>query len=72
MAHSPHLLLHQKTLDSTHSEQDISKGSELAEIFLYGIMRHHFNALPVVPKKIPINKTAKIMQKVLIVYMLSL
>ena len=26
------------------------KGSEIAEIVLYGIMRHHFNALPVVPK----------------------
>ncbi|MFD0765920.1 DUF1837 domain-containing protein [Mucilaginibacter lutimaris] len=29
---------------------DISKGSELAEIALYGIMKHHYNALPVVPK----------------------
>lgn len=26
------------------------QGSEIAEIFLYGVMRHHFNALPVVPK----------------------
>ncbi|MHC2303333.1 HamA C-terminal domain-containing protein [Rhizobium mongolense] len=26
------------------------EGSEIAEIFLYGVMRHHFNALPVVPK----------------------
>lgn len=26
------------------------QGSELAEIVLYGIMKHHFNALPVVPK----------------------
>ncbi|NQY89727.1 MAG: DUF1837 domain-containing protein [Colwellia sp.] len=29
---------------------DISKGSELAEIVLYGIMKHHYHALPVVPK----------------------
>lgn len=29
---------------------DISKGSEVAEIVLYAIMKHHFNALPVVPK----------------------
>ncbi|HAS1009668.1 TPA: DUF1837 domain-containing protein, partial [Enterobacter cloacae] len=44
------LALASKNLRLTDSEQDISKGSELAEIFLYGIMRHHFNALPVVPK----------------------
>ncbi len=30
--------------------QDISKGSELAEIVLYGIMKHYYSALPVVPK----------------------
>ncbi|EHE0025760.1 DUF1837 domain-containing protein [Vibrio cholerae] len=30
--------------------KDISKGSELAEILLYGIMKHHYGALPVVPK----------------------
>lgn len=29
---------------------DPGKGSELAEIALYGIMHHHFGALPVVPK----------------------
>lgn len=28
----------------------IGEGSEIAEIFLYGVMRHHFGALPVVPK----------------------
>ncbi|OLP44551.1 hypothetical protein BJF95_08550 [Rhizobium oryziradicis] len=33
------------------SDNDIAgQGSEIAEIFLYGVMRHHFNALPVVPK----------------------
>lgn len=26
------------------------QGSEIAEVFLYGVMRQHFNALPVVPK----------------------
>lgn len=31
-------------------KDDISKGSELAEIVLYGIMKKHYNALPVVPK----------------------
>ncbi|ELK2036248.1 DUF1837 domain-containing protein [Vibrio vulnificus] len=31
-------------------DTDISKGSELAEILLYGIMKHHYDALPVVPK----------------------
>ena len=34
----------------TDKETDIGKGSELAEIFLYGIMKHHYRALPVVPK----------------------
>lgn len=33
------------------SDKDVAgQGSEIAEIFLYGVMRHHFNALPVVPK----------------------
>lgn len=31
-------------------KDDIGQGSEIAEVFLYGIMRNHFNALPVVPK----------------------
>jgi len=34
----------------TDSSKDIGKGSELAEIVLYGIMKHHYKALPVVPK----------------------
>lgn len=29
---------------------DKGKGSEIAEIVLYGIMRRHYNALPIVPK----------------------
>lgn len=39
-----------KNLRLTDKEKDISKGSELAEIVLYGIMKHHYSALPVVPK----------------------
>lgn len=39
-----------QNLRLTDKEQDISKGSELAEIILYGVMKHHYNALPVVPK----------------------
>lgn len=32
------------------SKDDKGQGSELAEIVLYGIMKHHYKALPVVPK----------------------
>jgi hypothetical protein len=39
-----------QNLRLTDKEKDISKGSELAEIVLYGIMRNHYSALPVVPK----------------------
>lgn len=39
-----------KNLRLTDKEDDISKGSELAEIILYGLMKHYYNALPVVPK----------------------
>lgn len=39
-----------KNLRLSEKENDISKGSELAEIILYGIMKHHFKALPIVPK----------------------
>lgn len=31
-------------------DKDNGKGSEIAEIVLYGIMRYHYHALPVVPK----------------------
>lgn len=34
----------------TDSDSDISKGSEISEILLYGIMREYYGALPVVPK----------------------
>lgn len=39
-----------QNLRLTDKEDDISKGSELAEIVLYGIMKHQYGALPVVPK----------------------
>ncbi len=39
-----------KNLRLTDKDDNIGKGSELAEIVLYGIMRHHYRALPVVPK----------------------
>lgn len=39
-----------KNLRLTDKEDDKGKGSELAEIVLYGIMLHHYKALPVVPK----------------------
>lgn len=39
-----------KNLRLTDAANDISKGSELAEIVLYGLMRRQFGALPVVPK----------------------
>jgi len=39
-----------QSLRLTDSDKDIGKGSELAEIVLYGIMKNHYDALPVVPK----------------------
>lgn len=39
-----------KNLRLAESEDDIGKGSEIAEIALYGIMKHHYKALPIVPK----------------------
>lgn len=39
-----------KSLRLTDSDKDIGQGSELAEIVLYGVMKNHFKALPVVPK----------------------
>ena len=39
-----------RNLRLTDKEADIGRGSELAEVVLYGIMKHHYNGLPVVPK----------------------
>ena len=53
LANQSHTLLTEaaKSLRLTDAaKKDIGKGSELAEIVLYGIMKHHYQALPVVPK----------------------
>lgn len=52
MIDSPHtqLTAAAKSLQLTDKSKNIGAGSELAEIALYGIMRHHYKALPVVPK----------------------
>ena len=39
-----------KNLRLTDKENERGKGSELAEILLYGIMKHHYKGLPAVPK----------------------
>ena len=39
-----------QNLRLTDAVDEIGRGSELAEIFLYGIMRHKYKALPAVPK----------------------
>src|SRR5690606_2751651 len=38
-----------RLIDKKNNDTD-TEGSELAEILLYGIMHHHYKALPVVPK----------------------
>lgn len=43
------LLAAAKNLRLTDNDK-VGEGSEIAEIFLYGVMREHFKALPVVPK----------------------
>jgi len=39
-----------KNLRLTDSDKDPGKGSEIAEIILYGILKHHYKTLTVVPK----------------------
>lgn len=39
-----------KNLRLSESVDDISRGSEIAEIVLYGLMRRHYKAIPIVPK----------------------
>ena len=39
-----------KNLRLSEKDDDFGKGSEIAEIVLYGIMKHHYKALPIVPK----------------------
>ena len=39
-----------KNLRLTDKENDVSRGSELSEIVLYGVMKHYYGALSAVPK----------------------
>lgn len=32
------------------SKEEVGQGSEIAEIFMYGVMKHYYNSLPIVPK----------------------
>jgi hypothetical protein len=52
LAGEPATLLSQaaKNLRLTDSKNDTSKGSEIAEILLYGILKKYYNYLPIVPK----------------------
>jgi hypothetical protein len=52
LAGEPATLLSQaaRNLRLTDSENDTSKGSEIAEILLYGILKKYYNSLPIVPK----------------------
>lgn len=52
LAGRPSSILHAaaQNLRLTDNSKDVGQGSELAEIVLYGIMKHKYNALPVVPK----------------------
>lgn len=52
LAGKPHSLLSAaaRNLRLTEGDNDKTRGSELAEAVLYGIMKKHYGALPVVPK----------------------
>ena len=47
---SPYTLITESIKNLRLIDRDNGKGSEIAEIILYGIMRFHYKALPVVPK----------------------
>lgn len=47
---SPYTTLTESIKNLRLVDKDNGKGSEIAEIVLYGIMRYHYHALPVVPK----------------------
>ena len=47
---NPKTTLRQAAKNLRYVDKDKGEGSELAEIVLYGIMRHYYKALPVVPK----------------------
>ncbi len=43
-------LIDRDGVDEEVKKRDKGRGSEIAEIVLYGIMKHHFNAIPAIPK----------------------
>lgn len=43
-------LIDKDNADEETKKKDKGRGSEIAEIVLYGIMKHHFNAIPAIPK----------------------
>lgn len=43
-------LINKDDTDEEAKKKDKGRGSEIAEIVLYGIMKHHFNAIPAIPK----------------------
>lgn len=43
-------LIDKDSIDEDRKKKDKGRGSEIAEIVLYGIMRHYFNAIPAIPK----------------------
>lgn len=43
-------LIDKEVADEEAKQKDKGRGSEIAEIVLYGIMKHHFNAIPAIPK----------------------
>ena len=43
-------LIDKDGVDEETKKKDKGRGSEIAEIVLYGIMKHHFNAIPAIPK----------------------
>lgn len=47
---APYTLLTEAIKNLRLCDKDKGRGSEIAEIILYGIMREHYGALPVVPK----------------------
>ena len=47
---NPQTILRQAAKNLRYVDKDKGEGSELAEIVLYGIMRHYYRALPIVPK----------------------
>ena len=60
-----------KVAKNLRISNDTGKGSELAEILLYGVMKHHYKALFVVPKSFT-SRIVKIKPKGLIVLILYL